>query len=633
MFRSSNIKRLIIPFAALMVLGGCMDPNVPADLTPSPVPTSQLLNTATPPNTLSVATAPPSVVVVPTPEEQTQSPDPPSPTSIPPTSTADTSDADDPTKLAVEVNVNASIRHPISPWIYGLADSTSDHEEQLQWLGASLVRWGGNARSRHNWEVNASNAGSDWEFRNVSQGDSVPGSASLLFMQRNERLGALSLLTIPTIGWVAKDGDNDSQSINVPEHGGPAVSPGSDTAFTSFSNGSWSQPYDPSDNRARTSIQSLPSKNGPYTYPPDLTDGKVYQDEWVAYLRSQRPEDALPTIYAMDNEPELWSDDTHVDVHPVRLGFDDQLSNFLTYARAVKHADPDGLVAGPESWGVTAYLHSALDDGGDGYQTSADTAAHGGIPWLQWFLRAVREDDEAQGSRSLDILDVHYYPQTGVSYGDNSPDMQDKRMQAPRSLWDTTYIEPSWVARTEWPNLALIRRLQRLIEQNYPGTKIGISEWNFGGEDDISGAIAIADTLGIFGRENVYSAACWCLPQENTPAGWAFRLYRNYDGNGSTFGTESVAVDSTNTTEFSAYAATTEDNGKLTVMLINKNRDKSASVTINTQDFTPGANSMEYGYGPGDLGEIAGKALTSASSEPIRVTMPPMSIKLLVFDN
>src|SRR5205085_6787178 len=106
--------------------------------------------------------------------------------------------------------------------IYGIADSTPGDEDLLRWLGATLVRWGGNARSMHNWEINVSNAGVDYEFRNVNQNlgqvDNKPGGASLLFMQRNERLGAGSILTIPTIGWVAKDGDNNTQSVGVPNH-------------------------------------------------------------------------------------------------------------------------------------------------------------------------------------------------------------------------------------------------------------------------------------------------------------------------------------------------------------------------------------------------------------------------------
>jgi hypothetical protein len=602
------------------VFNGCSESDAPpSNSTATPAAAAPTVPASTqPPTTTSAGLPATSIATAPAPTATTVDP------------VDDTSN--DPSRFAVNIKIDTTVQQPISPWIYGLADSTSGHEDQLAWMGATLIRWGGNARTRHNWEINASNAGSDWGFRNIGQGDNVPGSASLLFMQRNERLNALSLLTIPTIGWVAKDGDNDSESIGVPEHGGPPIAPGSDTAFTLFTGGKWTQPYDPTDNRNRTSVESLPSKGAPYSYPPDLTDGKVYQDEWVAYLRSQRPAGALPPIYAMDNEPDLWADDTHVDVHPVRLGYDTELTNFLTYARAVKHADPEGLVAGPESWGVTAYLDSPLDEGGDGYKTAADKAAHGGVPWLEWFLKAVSDDDKAQGSRSLDILDVHYYPQTGVYYSDNSPDNQEKRVQAPRSLWDVTYTEPSWVARTEWPNLALIRRLQRLVEQYYPGTKVGISEWNFGGEDDISGAIAIADSLGIFGRENVYFASCWCLPAQGSPAGWAFRLYRNYDGNGGTFGTESLAVDSNNTSEFSTYAAANEDGKQVTVLLINKSLTRNAGVKIAIPGFTPGANSMIYSYDQSNLNDIVGKPLEANNTDGVDLVVPPLSIRLLVLN-
>ena len=133
--------------------------------------------------------------------------------------------------------------------------------------------------------------------------------------------------------------------------------------------------------------------------------------------------------------------------------------------------------------------------------------------------------------------------------------MRDKRMQAPRALWDGLYVEPSWVASTEWANLGLTRRLHRLIEQYYPGTKLGITEWNFGGEGDISGGIATADALGIFGREDVYLASYWGVPKKGSPAGLAFRMFRNYDGNGSTFGSESVDTTFDNAQTLSAYGA------------------------------------------------------------------------------
>ena len=565
--------------------------------------------------------------------EPTFTPKPPEPTvtatlpAIPddtPTAESDSTQAG-----GIVVSVNTAVRYPISPLIYGVADPTTGDEDTLKWLGAGLMRWGGNARTRHNWEINASNAGADWEFRNVSQGDTVPGSASLGFMQRDERLGAASILTMPTIGWVAKDSDNNTRSTDVPKHGGPAVSKGSDTAFTEVANDVWTTPYDPSANRARTSVQSLPSKGAPFTYPPDLTDGKVYQDEWVAYLRDALKDRKQPVIYAMDNEPELWSDEAHVDVHPVRPGYDDALQTFLTYAKAVKKVDPQGLIAGPESWGVTGYLFSALDNGTDKFGTAADRKAHGGIPWLQWFLRSVAADDAKAGSRSLDVLTVHYYPTAGQYEGGNDAPMQDKRMQAPRALWDGLYIEPSWVANTEWASPGLARRLTRMIEQSYPGTKLGITEWNFGGADDISGAIATADALGIFGRERMYMASYWGLPKQSSATGWAFRMYRNYDGKGSSFGSQSVETSIDNTKTMSAYGALSEDGSKLTVMLINKQRGNSTDVSIKADGFTPGKGTLYRYTAQSAAGGPQADPVTVTDPAAVQVSLAPMSITLV----
>jgi hypothetical protein len=535
----------------------------------------------------------------------------------------------DPNVALYTVTLDTARQHPISPLIYGVANSGSGDEDHLRWLGVTLLRWGGNARTRHNWEINASNAGSDWEFRNVSQGDSTPGSASMQFIQRNNSLGATSLLTIPNIGWVAKDGDHESRSFDVPSNGGPRAVEGQDAALTRYSLGTWSGLYDPTENRNRTSVLALPTKGATFSYPPDLTDGKVYQDEWVHYLRENRPQGTPPLLYSMDNEPELWADDTHVDVFPVRRGYGEMLSTFLSYARAVKSTDPEGLVAGPESWGLTGYLYSPLDEGGDNFNTAAERRTYAGVPFLQWFLESVRMSDVQNRKRSLDILSVHYYPHGNQAEGNNEPEMQERRVQAPRALWDDAYIEPSWVAKTEWANLALLRRLKKMIDEYYPGTRLGIGEWNYGGEDDISGAIATADVLGIYGREDVYYAAYWGMPPVGSPTGWAFRLYRNYDGNGATFGSTSVRAVSSNTDLLSSYAALDDRGSKLTIVLINRDPRKAAEIVLNTGGFKAASAGLQYKYGSADLSRIVPEPLEVTGLGEVHVTVPSYSMTLV----
>jgi hypothetical protein len=86
------------------------------------------------------------------------------------------------------------------------------------------------------------------------------------------------------------------------------------------------------------------------------------------------------------------------------------------------------------------------------------------------------------------------------------------RKQAPRSLWDLAYTENSWIAQfsTNGP-IRLLPRLEDKIAANYPGTKLSITEYNYGGANHISGGIAQADALGVFGREGLFAATLWRL--------------------------------------------------------------------------------------------------------------------------
>ena len=61
--------------------------------------------------------------------------------------------------------------------------------------------------------------------------------------------------------------------------------------------------------------------------------GDVYQDEWVNHLVRTFGQAANGGVrfYSMDNEPDLWADNTHLDVHPVRPGYDGMLSGFLEF--------------------------------------------------------------------------------------------------------------------------------------------------------------------------------------------------------------------------------------------------------------------------------------------------------------
>jgi hypothetical protein len=193
-----------------------------------------------------------------------------------------------------------------------------------------------------------------------------------------------------------------------------------------------------------------------------------------------------------------------------------------------------------------------------------------------WYVKQFKAYADAHhGSRLLDYLDEHYYPQSaGVSLTtDAGPAAtQAVRLRSTRSLWDPTYKDESWIGGVNdvnAPPLQFIRRM-RAWAALYPGTKTAITEYNWGGVGTINGAVAQADVLGIFGRERLDLATLWNYDNQidGTPVEWAFRIYRNYDGKGGRFGRYGVAAASTDQGKLAVYAA--KDTSTLTMVVVNK---------------------------------------------------------------
>lgn len=481
------------------------------------------------------------------------------------------------------VYVNAGeVVGAISPLVYGLSSAPPEVMDELR---PTLNSWGGNANTRYNWRLgNAWNAASDWFYVNTSYEYDVEARgmpAHEAFLQEAEEAGAAVRMAVPTLGWVAKDTSEETCSFPLPDgtcgDGGGANcrSPG--------------EIADP----ARTSVASTPA---------DI-------QEWVAAMAGSGN---TPDFIAMDNEPELWGY-THYDVHPDCTTYDEILDKFLAYASAVREVAPEAAITGPVTCCWEYYWHSAAG--------SRDEAQHDDAPFLEWFLDEVRAHDEESGERTLDVLDIHFYPE-GIYNDDVDEATAARRLRSTRSLWDREYVDESWIGET----IALIPRMRGLIEEHYPGTRFMISEWNWGADSTMNGALAVADVLGILGREDVDAAAYWRYPEPGTPSYQAFKLYTNYDGEGSRFAGAALAASSTDMERVSAYAALAEDGAALRVMLINKQPETEVPLRLITENFPAGTTATRYTLVEDNLSEedveVDGGRLTLA--------LPPYSVTLLV---
>lgn len=509
--------------------------------------------------------------------------------------------------VRVTVSVNARGRS-ISPYIYGVAQAPAG---VVRRLGATMDRWGGDQTSRYNWVLgNAWNAARDYNFENGDYGFTVsaPSSAADAFIDGAHQGGATPLITIPALGWVARNTDNNTRSVGVPAQGGAPLTPG----------GSAIAGYNPAANRALTSVPSYAVDPGDVAAAP-RTSGPVYQDQWVYYLEHTYGSKGVP-FYAIGNEPDLWCEED-TDVHPACMSYAGMLSMFLQYARAVRSQAPQAQILGPVVSGWTGMFYSALDRGTDNFATHADRRAHGGEAFLPWWLQQVHKADEKSGVRTLNVLDVHWYPQeAGVYSAADDPTTAALRIRSVRSLWDPTYIDQSWIDQP----VDLIPRLERWVKQDYPGTKVGISEYNFGGEQSASGAVALAEALGTFGRQGLYLADYWAYPPLGSPAAAAFELYRNYDGRGATFGDTSVPVrvDQAGVRAYAAVHRSGPQKGEEDVILTDESPDTGATVDVRMG----GAVTGDVYLIPPGRGTI-----TVDRNVPLSdVHVPPMGVALVV---
>ncbi len=533
-----------------------------------------------------------------------------------------------PPPLTLSVNV-ATGRHSISPDIYGI-NGLEITPTMASTLRLPVRRWGGNAATRYNYLTDAASRASDWYFKNAGEYKPDPSSsvsAANQFVAQDVSTSTRSLMTVPMVGYVAKD--KTSCSYTSTEH------PDQTDFYGSCGNGYVPDPGDPT--------QSIPISGG-NPLDTSIAANHTFVQGWVSHLVSQFGTAANGGVayYNLDNEPALWSD-THRDVHPDPASYDEVRDRTYAYAAAIKAADPSAKTLGPVAWGWEEYLYSAKDrvvtqdclDNNKSFWRDCrqDRMAHGDEPFVPWYLGQMKAYEQANSVRILDYLDLHYYPYGGIALkpaGDAQK--QQDRLASTRSLWDPTYIAPGWYDEP----VRLIPRMRGWVDQKYPLTKIAITEYNFGALDHINGALAQADALGIFGRERVDLATLWTYDPTHMPTfelthpgAFAFRMYRNYDGAGSGFGNMAVESASSDPSRLSVYAAESTVDGFLTIMVVNKSGVAETSA-LGLAGFNPGTAAEVYRYSDANLGAIVHEANQAVTASGFTATYPPNSITLFV---
>jgi hypothetical protein len=532
--------------------------------------------------------------------------------------------------------------HPISPYIYGVNDGNVAAAHR-----ATIVRNGGNRLTAYNWENNASNAGNDFRFQNddylcstmggtknaypCAPDSGTPGAYLKAVADQAHAAGAAIALTVPIVDYVSAD-KSPAGDVRLDADGGTAA----DYLQTRFK-------------------KNVASKGSPFQNPPDTTDDSVYEDEMVQWFAQTEP--GMPVRFLLDNEPDLWSS-THAEVHPDKVTYAELVRRNVTFATAVKAVMPSAEVWGPVSfgWGGFVSLQNAPDAAGRNF--------------VSFWLGSMFVAAESAGRPIVDGMDLHWYPEAGdlgngIGGDGGLPPGADCRIisnpatntkmasdcytaegragevaareQAPRSLWDSTYVETSWI--TGGPGgspIRLIPTMQGRIAQvdptnKFPRMKLSFSEWNYGGGGDVSGAIATADVLGIFGLYGVDMAMLWEVWNDESFTYAAFDAYRNFDGQGSEFGDTSIAASTSDVPDSAVYASVVDaDPSRLVIVAINKaTTDKTAGIQIYHSTVYSTASVYTI-TSSGGATSLPGAVIDAVATNAFAYVMPAQSVNVLV---
>ena len=370
-----------------------------------------------------------------------------------------------PEQVAADVQVLVDTTTPgdeISPLILGVSGDLSP--AQMRDIGITVDSWGGNPSSRYNYTTGHFwNAALDWEFRNTNYGQD--GDSFRSFAVGNVEAGVATRLAVPTFGWIAKD----ATSCSFPDDDGGCLGG-----------------------------VSANRENPTVTADPRTTSVECTPETVAAWVADLIKEGIGPRFIAMDNEPELWGY-TALRRPPECPTYEEILDTYLRYATAIRARRAGRRADGSGDVLLVRLLAQRTGPGGWLRTRTSST----------WFLDArFAAHDEETDVRTLDVVDVHFYPQSGVYNDDVDAETNARRLRSMRSLYDSEYSDESWITEP----IGFIPRMQRDHRGATPARRSRSRSGTSAPTDTMNGALAIADVLGVYGREGVYAGRVLAQP-------------------------------------------------------------------------------------------------------------------------
>lgn len=513
-----------------------------------------------------------------------------------------------PGQISVSIKANSEPKK-ISPYLYGRNNSffstgppkplSHDEVTRLKDAGVRFFREsGGNNSSKYNWRKKLSSH-PDW-YNNVYTND---WDRVALELQAHFP-DAQGMWAFPLLGYAAR-----SDAANFPDW--------------NYNRSQWWEGV-----RQNLAGGGIPSPSG--TKAQKDGDIHLYLREWspdssVAILDHWFGSDGIGlnrekiTYWSMDNEPEIWSG-THDDVMPEQLSPQEFMQRYIETAKKARAKFPGIRLAGPvaaNEWQWYNWDGKGIMENGRSY------------PWLEYFIKAIAEEEKKSGIRLLDVLAIHFYPST------RKP---EEVVQLHRVLFDRTYDFPEAngvkTINGGYDNSItkeyILGRCSDWLTQYLGkdhGVSLGLTE--AGLDEGISPSVTAvwyASMLGELMKNDVSIFSPWHWK----PGMWeTLHLFSRY---AKSF---AVQASSSNETLVSAYPSIDAGKDSMTVILVNRSVDREQAVAVEFDGFHP-LNEIASSYTLSGLPAAETfyskdrNALKSSDlnviGRKLSLTVPPMSV-------
>jgi hypothetical protein len=462
----------------------------------------------------------------------------------------------------VTLSVDAgATQKPISPYVFGKNNSLSDAPgspltagqwQRLRDLGITMFREnGGNNATKYNWRLKLSSHpdwynnvySHDWDFAAKSLQANIPGAQGMWAFQM--------------IGKAAK-----TKTVNFNDWNYNRSNWWEGVAQNLCGGGQVNETTDP---KTKAKVEGDISKYLE-NWSADSTTGIL--EHWFGNGGLGLNPDGIK-FWSMDNEPEIW-EGTHDDVYPVQPDAEEFMQKYFEVAKRARAAYPGIKLMGPvpaNEWQWYNYKGNLVSYKGNQY------------PWLEYFILRVAEEQELTGIRLLDVLDIHFYPDTK-----NSAEI----VQLHRVFFDETYDYPgaNGIKKTGaggWDNSLkkeyIFKRCKTWLE-NYMGPDNGVglsvSETGIAGDNPNVTASWYASTLGEFARQGVEMFTPWSW---KTGMDEVIHLFSKQS--------RKFYVDAVSSEELyvSAYPTENASGDSMTIFLVNRHLTESRTADINLKNF------------------------------------------------